>query len=85
MVKDSDWHAEKRARCIEKYSSKTKMKSVIDWKKRMAVTGVTAKAIAQAVGMHPPRISEYVSCLTEPSDDIFEKVEALLRTAEKAK
>ena len=82
MIKDSEWHEEKRQRCLEKYTSKTKMKSVRDWKKRMAITGITAKSIAEKVGTDAPRISEYITFLTEPSDEKFAAIEAILRDAE---
>lgn len=83
MAKDSNWHNEKCQRCIQKYSSKTKMKSVRDWRKR--ITGCRAKQseIAATCGIRPERLSEYMRLLFEPADDIFYKIESEIRKAEK--
>lgn len=82
MKKDSEWHEKKRQRCIEGYSSKTKMKSVQDWRKRITACEAKQSHIAQQVGIKPPRLSEYMRLLTEPSDDRFDHIERAIRKAE---
>lgn len=82
MVKDGAWHEEKRARCIASYSSKTKMKSVEDWRVRIVKAGVPQRMIADAVNIKPPRLSEYMRLLCEPSDEMFDAIEAAIKNAE---
>lgn len=83
MIKDSSWHDLKRQRCIDNYSSKTKMRSVEDWRKRIMQSGRSQKAIADAVGIQSPRLSEYMRLLVEPSDYKFYLIEAAINNANK--
>lgn len=85
MVKDSDWHEKKRQRCIEAYSSKTKMKSVLDWRKRIAACNGKHKDVAAAVEIKATRLSEYMRLLSEPSDTLFNNIENAIRSLEKTK
>lgn len=82
MKKDTQWHEAKRTRCIESYSSKTKLKSVHDWRKRIAATDTTQAKIAQAVGIKPTRLSEYMRFISEPSDERFMSIERAIKEAE---
>lgn len=69
---------EKQRLVVVKYSSKTKLQSVIRWKQRMAKGHITVRDLAKAVRKPEPRISEWLNLKFEPTGDNFEAVESAL-------
>lgn len=68
----------KQERIVLNYSSPVKLKAVARWKERMAKKNIKAKDLAERIGKHAPRISEWVNFKKEPSEDSFNLVEAAL-------
>lgn len=72
----------RREKCIAEYSSKSKFRSVQKWPARIAMTKeVSVTIIAQALQKPPPRISEFISFIKEPTEDEFIKIEKMLYDA----
>jgi len=65
------------------YSCRSKMRSVVDWKKRLVIANKTIYDLARKTGIGSTRISEYVSLMVEPHDERFFKIEEGLKDLER--
>lgn len=78
-ARTSEEREQRRERCISNYSSKTKLNAVKRWRERLLkCKDLNVQKLADLVGKHQPRISEYMSFLIEPPDDTFYQIEQII-------
>ncbi len=77
----------KRKKCWENYSSKAKRRAVERWPTRiLLLKGILEhQDIAEKLNKKSPRISEYMTFINEPPDDVFDKIERIIYAAEDIK
>ena len=73
-----------QALCVFTYSDQEKLRAVIKWKYLMKITGVTQMKIERELKIGQSRISQWLNFVHEPSDLVFQRIEAFLKQSEDA-